>query len=503
MKGVFKSIQWRLQIWHGAILLLVLAAFGITAYQLVRVNRFRLIDQELERHAREMAETVLPTPDNPNFLKMWQSLMAGTLSNSPGQGLPSSENSEAANFSFPLALLSPRTVLEKVPLKEENGFYFVFYGEDRNAFRKTKNAPDYLPALPPDLPSGLTVRTRGNFREHLMSTRAGFSILIGRSIANDLTDLRRQAWIMLLIGSAIAILGLAGGRWLAKRAVKPIGDISAAVQKITSGNLSLRINLSETDNELGQLAADLNATFDRVQSSFVQLQSALERQKQFTADASHELRTPLAVILAEVNSALARDRTPEYYREAMECCRRATRRMRHLTESLLTLARLDSDAGEIERGPCALDQVVLETLEVLRALADECHVTLHPQLSPATVVGNTHQLGQVVSNLVSNAIYYNRPGGQVHVRLKPVGSRIELQVEDYGQGISSEDLPHIFNRFYRADASRSQASGHTGLGLAITKAIVELHCGTIEVTSTLNEGSTFKVFLPRQASPSV
>ena len=499
MKCFFKSIQWRLQAWHGAILFVVLAAFGCTAYQLAWQNRFQLIDEAIQRQAHSLVDSIAPGPDNPDFLKLLLGLVADHASQSSA-GKHSVDDDRAGKASLNSEMLmNPHRVLANAVLAEDEKFYFIFWEKDGTLIRHSTNAPANIPPAPSDASDGLITRTRNGFREHLMVDKHGFVGLIGCPVATDVAELHRQAWLMFFIGGGIALFGLAGGRWLAARAVKPISDMSATVQKISSGNLSQRINVADTDNELGQLAGDLNATFDRLQSAFSQLQSALERQTQFTADASHELRTPVAVILAEANSALARERTPENYREAMEVCRRAARRMHRLRESLLTLARLDTDVVT-EHTSCRLDKIARETLELLQPLAREHQINFKTELAEATVTGDVNQLGQVISNLVSNAIFYNRPGGNVWVKIILTNEHVELTVADDGQGISEKDLPHIFDRFYRADESRSQTSGHTGLGLAITKAIVESYRGNIRVESRVDAGSTFTVQLVAQAS---
>jgi len=285
---------------------------------------------------------------------------------------------------------------------------------------------------------------------------------------------------------------LAGGWWLATRAIRPIETISATAQKITAGNLAERVPLSETDSELGQLAQVLNTSFDR-------LQAALARQAQFTADASHELRTPVSVILSQTQTVLARERSAGEYRESLEACQRAAQRMRQLIESLLVLARLDSGELSACSEPCALERLTSEALGLLEPLAVEHHVTLHAQLIPAPCAGDAEQLGRLVTNLVTNAIFYNRPGGEVRVETQTDEETVTLIVSDTGDGIAAEDQPHIFERFFRADKSRSRARGRAGLGLAIAKTIVEAHRGTIHVSSEPGKGSTFTVRLPRLA----
>ena len=288
------------------------------------------------------------------------------------------------------------------------------------------------------------------------------------------------------------VLGLAVGWWLSARAIRPIAQISAAAQSISEGNLAERINPTETDSELGQLALVLNRTFDR-------LQSVLARQAQFTADASHELRTPLAVILFQTQTALKRGRPPEEYREALAAAQRAAQRMARLTESLMLLARLDGGGGKTFQ-PVCLDQVVRDVVQLLRPLAEEQTIRVQTELASLLCSGDEEQLHQLVTNLLSNAIRYNRPGGCVTVRLAEAEGFCLLQVTDTGLGIAPEHLPHVFDRFYRADQARSRVNGGTGLGLAIAAAVAHTHGGTIEVTSEVNAGSTFTVRLPRLAT---
>ena len=170
----------------------------------------------------------------------------------------------------------------------------------------------------------------------------------------------------------------------------------------------------------------------------------------------------------------------------------------HRSESLLLLARLDSGNDSEPRRSCALDQLVADVIEQLNPLAAQSKVTLRADLSPAPCLGDSRQLTQVITNLVSNAIHYNRQGGKVRIEAKTDGDVVVLRISDTGVGIAAEDLPHIFERFYRADKSRARAEGRTGLGLAIAKAIVEEHGGTIEANSEEGEGSTFTVRLPAE-----
>ena len=320
--------------------------------------------------------------------------------------------------------------------------------------------------------------------------------MVGRSIANDLADLRKQAVFTALAGAAVAALGLIGGWWLAARAIQPIDQISKTASKIANGDLAERINVPQTENELGQLANTLNTTFDRLHAAYEDVQSAFERQRAFTADASHELRTPVSVILAETSSSLSRERTPAEYKESLDAIQRSARRMRQLTESLLTLARLDS-SQDSNRRACDISGIARETIDALRPLANQHKVTVTSELQPAIGIIDPEQIAQVITNLLSNAIYYNRAGGEVRVKTSADGKQCVIVVSDNGQGISAEDLPHIFERFYRADKSRSPSNGRAGLGLAIAKVIVDQHEGSLNLVSVPDNGSTFTVRLPK------
>ena len=270
----------------------------------------------------------------------------------------------------------------------------------------------------------------------------------------------------------------------------PIKQISETAVKISAGDLSQRINTAETESELGQLAVVLNSTFARLEAAFAQ-------QKQFASDAAHELRTPISVILTQTQTALNRERQAAEYKQTVEACQRAAQRMRRLTSALLELARLD--AGQEEMKPLRFDfsKTVAECVELIRPLADERGVKLSTELLPLEIEGDSERLSLVVTNLLTNAVQYNHDGGQVKVGAKLENGMAVLTVSDTGQGIPAGDLPRVFERFYRADRSRS--SGNAGLGLAISKALITAHGGSIEVVSEENVGTTFTVRLPATA----
>jgi heavy metal sensor kinase len=316
---------------------------------------------------------------------------------------------------------------------------------------------------------------------------SGETIRVGCDITPELSE----NWLVGLklagVGGIILFFGLAGGWWFVSHALRPIENISAAAVKISAGDLSQRISIAETESELGQLAAVLNSTFARLEASFAQ-------QQQFTSDAAHELRTPVSVMLTQAQTALNRERTAPEYRETVETCQRAAQRMRRLIESLLALARLDAGQEVLKRLRFDFSKTIADCIEAIRPLAYERGVKISVEVESLEITGDSERLAQVITNLLANAIQYNRTNGEVRVKLETQNGLAVLTVNDSGQGIAAEDLPRVFERFYRADKSRS--TGGNGLGLAISKAVVEAHGGTIEVSSEENIGTIFTVRLP-------
>ncbi len=366
---------------------------------------------------------------------------------------------------------------------------------DQLVLQRSTNAPAETP-LPDRIAfdTEIHLRLRGNYREAYHFTGLGDCVLVGSSIAPALGALRRFGLILLAAGGGVLALGLGGAWWFTTRAIKPLEEISAAASRISAGNLAERVRTANPDDEIGRLAGVLNSTFARLEAAFAQ-------QTRFTADASHELRTPLAVIISEAQTTLARERNVTEYRETIEACLDTAQHMRRLTESLLELARLDAGQEELQHQPLDLAQTAGDCVDRILPLARERGINIHSDLTPAPASGNPEHLGQVITNLLANAIQYNRLNGEVRVQTLARNGKAVLIVADTGPGIAAEDLPHIYERFYRADKSRARANGHSGLGLAICTAILDAHAARIEVSSQLGAGTTFTVTLPGDSGP--
>jgi two-component system OmpR family sensor kinase len=531
---MFRSIRWTLQMWHAAILASVLIVFGWVVFYLMRVTTYQQIDAGLDRMAdlvsaglrftggrrRAFRQNEAPRPEA-NVANRDGATGKGTnekardrtateskeaTGNATSKSAPSSQvaQGEPAGSAggTPRRGPPPLELNEDFPkfFEEELGTtaYFVVFLGDGNLLLKSTSAADVpLPELHPEPHAAplRIVRQRGNLREIIYQRRRDY-LLVGRSIESDVAALHERAWVLAGISVAVLAAGMVGGFWFSGRAIKPIEAISAAAAEISLTNLSRRIDVSGTETELTGLARTLNQMIDRLESAFSQ-------QVRFTADASHELRTPLAVILSHAELALDKARPANELRETIETCRRSALRMKSVVESLLTLARFDSGELRIEGRPIDLSRIAGDCAALLRPLAEKRQITLDLDLESAGLVADSDRVTQVVTNLLTNAIRYNHDGGRVVVKTRSDQSEVILDISDTGIGIGPDNLPHIFERFYRVDKARSRKDGGIGLGLAICKSIVEAHGGQITVTSTLDVGTQFEVRLPKRGGPIV
>jgi heavy metal sensor kinase len=305
----------------------------------------------------------------------------------------------------------------------------------------------------------------------------------------------RRRFLMILLGLApLALGGIAAGGWiLTGRALAPVDAMVAAARRIGAEGLSLRIATAGPNDELGRLAAVLN-------DMLVRLERAFTAARHFSADAAHELRTPLTILKGELEVALRTAAGPKEYRRVLESCQEEVDRLVALVEDLLFLARTDAGALERPLEPVDLSAVVDDVHPALQALAERAGVGLTVE-RPAElrVRGSAPMLFRVLVNLADNAIKYSGGGGRVEVTLGTQGGSAVIEVRDHGPGISTEDQRHIFDRFYRGDPAR--ARGGAGLGLALTRSIVQVHGGRITVDSVPGKGSCFRVELPLAPSP--
>lgn len=450
---MFNSVRWKLLGWYAVTLATLIVVFAALLWLNVRRSIHDEVDRELLRHAKTLSASLQPEADR-FYLDLSPEEVAYFAEGDGGFG--------AAG----------------------GGAFYAIWNRDGSAI----DASD--PAREVPRPSGPGRRERGRLREVGVAGPGGSLVLVGKGVDAELGRLADLLGTLLVVGGGTLLLTLVGGWFLTRRALAPIDRITRAAADVSASNLSRRIDVAEMETELRHLSATINGTFDRLQSAF-------ERQARFTADASHELRTPLSILLSHADLALKRDRDPEEYREALSAMRRAGQRMRAVVEGLLTLARADAGDAMLRRERLPLHDVVHEACGLLAPLAAERKVGLVADADPVDVDGDRDRLGEAVTNMVCNAIRYNREGGTVTITLRTDGGSALLTVADTGHGIPAADLPHVFERFYRVDKARTRSAAGSGLGLAITKWIVEAHDGSISVESREGEGTTFAARLQR------
>lgn len=470
----FRSIHWNIQIWYGVILSITLASLLIGFYSYRSESSISELDSDL---------AAILHPVTAQFFD--------------GTGSP----------------LKPEAISVQRILAghEARGLYFAVWDREGKELYRSSTAPISLRADPRLLPlpkAGLkpsgntassgwplpakgTAHWREGNRELSLAGNSGV-VLSGKLSSVIRSDRAAFTWKLLSIGGSLCALALLCGWWVSKRALRPLTKLSVAANAIAAGSLSERLPLVPSDKELNQLARVLNGCFDR-------LEGFLRQQARFTADASHELRTPLTVIHAEAQAALMENPSKEELMEAFQICQESTQHMRDLITKMLDLARIDSGESSLEREFHDLAEVVRDALELMRTMVEKKGVILSFHEAPANCYIDQERIRGVIFNIISNAIQYTPSGRFIDVVVKQAEKGVLFQVTDEGEGIASEDLPYVFERFYRTDKARSRDRGGSGLGLAIAKAIVEKHDGRIEIASSLSRGTTVTVQLPCMA----
>ncbi|HWF39663.1 MAG TPA: ATP-binding protein [Candidatus Acidoferrales bacterium] len=296
-----------------------------------------------------------------------------------------------------------------------------------------------------------------------------------------------------------AFLGLAafGGYWMSRRALAPVDEITRSARRIEAHDLSQRLTVPRSGDELSRLVGTLNEMLGRLETAF-------QRITQFTADASHELRTPVSVIRTSAELALSKPRAEDEYRETLSLILSETEKVSELIQQLLDLARADSGFTEFSLVRTDLYQPLRDACRQASLLAQSKQITFRQNIPNDSIwiAGESSALEKLFLIVLDNAVKYTPSGGEIDVCLKSNEQFASVDIRDTGIGIALADIPHVFDRFYRVDRVRSRESGGTGLGLAIGRWIAQAHRGDIRVHSELSKGSTFEIRLPLWSSES-
>lgn len=483
----FKSIRWQIQIWYGLLFLGIIVAFSIIAHQIAWLQILHEVDEENRRKnlilISNLRRAVFAEPHVDSIFRIMSAdednAIADILMERLRKGRITLSEDTLAQFSG-----------------DEPGYgYFKIFDPRGNMIASSANAPEFVEIAPlPPEGADITLRTIDNWREQSLAEPSGLRMVIGKDISPERAQMRNLTLRIIAGAGATWFVALMGGWLIAGYVIRPIRTISDAAVSASRGNLKKPIPLTKTGNELHDLAIVLNQTFRRLDESF-------ERQRRFTADASHELRTPVTVILSETQRMKKRKRSEAEYKDAIEVCHTAAQRMRKLVENLLLLARQDSEYRALQLENFQLEHIISESVEGHRILAAEKSIEIHSDLEPIAIQTDILEISTLLNNIIGNAISHHQGNGNVWVvsKLHDNASTLEVSVRDDGPGISGEDLPYIFDRFYQADKSRSSRDSHNGLGLSVCQSIAEQLGGRIDVTSALGNGSTFTFTLPQQS----
>ena len=308
----------------------------------------------------------------------------------------------------------------------------------------------------------------------------------------------RQLFIFLFLSLFALVGGLIAYQAVIKKTLVPLSNIVSTMEKIDAGNLDERLPVEQGQKEIDSLAVSFNGMLERLEASFKAEKEAKEQMRRLVADASHELRTPLTSIHGFLEVLLrGAMNQPDKLQKSLSSMYAESERMKKLIQDLLLLAKLDRSPN-LEKEEKDLGGLLLEMEPQLKMLAEERQVSLIIPPEKAVIIHmDVDKIKQVILNLFLNAVQHTDPEkGLIQISLTEVEQGVELSVLDNGPGIAPEHLPHLFERFYRSDSSRTRKYGGAGLGLAITQSLVELHDGTIRVESTVGEGSKFTVWLP-------
>jgi heavy metal sensor kinase len=453
------SMRLKLAFWYSAMLALALSFFGVSAYFLMRRSIHVTVDEELDarsqgvRNLIERAFRVDYTENLEDSLREHSDLRTGgellQVSDQQGHWLYRSEVMSRLDVPRPQ---TPSAKAYSLPFKD-----------------------DPLRVL--DM-----VVAAGNHR---------YLVQVATEMDDYYAALDRIKVFLLVSVPAFLVCAALGGYWMSRHALDPIDRIIQTARNISVQNLSSRLDVPRTGDELQSLSETLNSMLERLETAFKKI-------TQFTADASHELRTPVAVMRTRAELSLRRARSGDDYRDTVAQIHSELEKTTELIEKLMFLARTDSSAEPIPFTRLNLSEIVREVCTQGSALAEAKQVAFRENLPahPVWIQGDEHLLRRLFLILIDNAVKYTPADGTVEVTVSEKNGSAVGEICDTGIGIAAADLPNIFERFYRADKARSRETGGAGLGLSIGRWIAEAHAGTIEVESTPGRGSTFQVRLP-------
>jgi two-component system OmpR family sensor kinase len=489
-----RSIRYKIILWYMLILFLTLLLFSGFLYRYLS-QRLRVdIDDLLETRA----EGIIDSVDT-----YWEMENLGIAKDNVANDF---SKIDGLNFKR----IAKRWVLEKTTDPALLNIVVQIYDVNGELIANSKNIPEFTTLPGQTLSAVLQARsvfdrisveiTPGKSRPMRTLTvpvveneKISYIVQVASLLTSLDAVLKSLMFILfLLLPITVALSGLIGA-FLARLVLSPVNRMVDTAQRITAENLKLRIIAPQTNDEIQRLADTFNEMLTRLELGYVS-------QKQFIEDLAHELKTPLSVLKGEFEVTLKRIRAAKEYESTLESSLEEVNKIVRLVENLLLLARLDKSVVNLEKKPVDVGLLVQRAVSSIKILAEQKNIEVQISAQKDTFVdGDEDNLKRLFLNLLDNAVKYTAGGGTVAIRLSREPGWLKVAVEDTGIGIAEEDLPHIFDRFYRSDKDRAHQG--FGLGLSIAKSIVEAHQGRIEVQSSFTRGSVFTAFLPISPRP--
>lgn len=452
-------IRWQFTLWFGATLALLLLGFGLLLFFVMRHQLLSAVDRGMEEELRELTNEIGLAHSQSELLEQTRRRF-----------------DEHGDYHFQMTLPSGKLVFRSRTFDDQPLLEPQLAEDPGQAHFDTRDVP------------GLG---RGRVVGSTATGPGGPYVVQAATSLGPFDDqISLLVTVLLASGPAALFCGLVGGYSLARRALSPVDRIVDVANRITATDLNRRVEVLNASDELGRLAQTFNALIDR-------LQKAIEEMRRFTADAAHELRTPLAVLRSGVEIALRSPRTAQEYRQALEGAADEANRLTRLADQLLFLSRQEAGMAQMEPEDVRVDALLKDVADQFAVRSNETGVALKVEpLEAWTIRGDDIRLSQVFYNVLDNAVKYTPRGGRVTVRGEALQSRILIEVEDSGPGISAEDMPHVFKRFYRVEQTSNGDQAGSGLGLAIAQSAVAAHGGAISVRSANGSGTVVRIELP-------
>jgi len=455
----FASIRFRLTAWYFCSLAVILGLFALAVWYGMESSMLKAVDHDLRLRSEDVRQFI-----------------DRELASTPGELFDDFQ--EQATLGLGGSLLEVRDSGGRVLFRSARlGKVQLLQGAANSAIEYTMRRGNHLNLRL----ATSTIDIRGQ----------RFTIGVAESLHEFQESRESFEGLLVLLALPSLLLAALGGLWLSGRALSPVDRITSQARRISISNLETRLQPPAAKDELQRLALTLNEMLERIDS-------AVKRMVQFTADASHELRAPLTLIHTAAEFSLRRERTREELLDAMRKILRESGRTSRMVDDLLLLARADSGRGSSTRTPVDLCVSARSAVEQAMILAEPKGIRVHSRIPEAATVveGDEAVLGRLWLILLDNSVKYGNPGGQIDFEVTIEDGEVVARVIDTGVGIAPEELPHIFDRFWRADKVRSRSMGGAGLGLSIAQWIVQQHRGRITVISEIGKGSQFTVRLP-------